>query len=448
MDSKTRLRKLADSANVRIEPNIPIRRYYRSGNEILKMAKVYDDEGNMEAAYVLYLKYVSLFLEGIKQHKDYAMVLPAEKKKTNATLKLVLSISEAMKNKLKKRFDVEYEEWLVQEEERKKILEQERKRLEEERKKREEEEAKRAALIAKDHQLAIWTQAQIDRGLDPDAPPPPRDDPSSKPSAPKRVDLPPEYNQVVDTSSHNDTGAQLPSYSSIAINEIANDLSALHLPSNETSYLPPNFDRSSKPVAGPSSDTKSDIPFIPDRSMKPVFGNDQGRRSVMIPGKLITNFLSLAKQNSDRNVETLGMLGGKLSKNKFTVTHLLIPKQTGQSDRCDLQGHEELGDTYDNEDIILVGWIHTHPAYDVFLSSVDMHNQYEYQNMLDEFVAVVCSIKFNETGYLSLTEEGMQEIGKCSQTNFHPHSKTPALFKTASHVIHDDTLNIKVMDLR
>ena len=57
---------------------------------------------------------------------------------------------------------------------------------------REEEEAKRAALIAKDHQLAIWTQAQIDRGLDPDAPPPPPDNQSSKPSAPKRkltVDL-------------------------------------------------------------------------------------------------------------------------------------------------------------------------------------------------------------------------------------------------------------------
>ena len=63
---------------------------------------MYDDEGNMEAAYVLYLKYVSLFLEGIKEHKDYVMVLPAEKKKTNQTLKLVLAISEEMKNKLRK----------------------------------------------------------------------------------------------------------------------------------------------------------------------------------------------------------------------------------------------------------------------------------------------------------------------------------------------------------
>ena len=41
----------------------------------------------------------------------------------------------------------------------------------------------------------------------------------------------------------------------------------------------------------------------------------------------------------------------------------------------------------------MVGWIHTHPAYDVFLSSVDMHNQYEYQKMLKEFIAIVCSIK-------------------------------------------------------
>ena len=26
----------------------------------------------------------------------------------------------------------------------------------------------------------------------------------------------------------------------------------------------------------------------------------------------------------------------------------------------------------------MVGWIHTHPAFDVFLSSVDMHQQYRY----------------------------------------------------------------------
>ena len=33
--------------------------------------------------------------------RDYSQVLPAEKKKTNETLKLTLSISEELKNKLK-----------------------------------------------------------------------------------------------------------------------------------------------------------------------------------------------------------------------------------------------------------------------------------------------------------------------------------------------------------
>jgi STAM-binding protein len=26
------------------------------------------------------------------------------------------------------------------------------------------------------------------------------------------------------------------------------------------------------------------------------------------------------------------------------------------------------------ESIITIGWIHTHPQYDVFLSSIDLHN--------------------------------------------------------------------------
>jgi len=470
MDSKTRLRKLAEAATIRIESNIPIRRYFRSGNEILKMAKVYDDEGNMEAAYVLYLKYVSLFLEGIKEHKDYVMVLPAEKKKTNQTLKLVLAISEEMKNKLRKRFDEDYKVWLVEEEQKNRRLEQERQRQLEEHTKREAEAKERAALIEKDRQLALWTQAQIDKGLDPDQPPPSSpvstsssQVPSLLPNSQSRSLPPPSYDELLADYPNSGSIASAPyrddppSYPSVdTLADFTNNLRS-HLPDLHTDNVPagsyqptPSFDRSVKPIPSGSGSTPahSNVPFVPDRSSKPVFGHDLGNRPVIVPTKLISRFLELARPNSDRDIETLGMLGGKLSKNKFTVTHLLIPKQTGKSDRCDLQGHEDLGEAYDSEDIILVGWIHTHPAYDVFLSSVDMHNQYEYQNMLNEFVAIVCSIKFNETGYLTLTETGMEDIGKCTQENFHPHSKNPPLFGPAQHVITDDSLNIKVMDLR
>ena len=41
----------------------------------------------------------------------------------------------------------------------------------------------------------------------------------------------------------------------------------------------------------------------------------------------------------------------------------------------------------------VVGWIHTHPTQSAFLSSVDLHMQYSYQQMLPEALAIVCSVK-------------------------------------------------------
>ncbi len=34
------------------------------------MGRVYEEEGNLEAAYVLYLKYITLFLEKINTHRS------------------------------------------------------------------------------------------------------------------------------------------------------------------------------------------------------------------------------------------------------------------------------------------------------------------------------------------------------------------------------------------
>lgn len=38
-----------------------------------------------------------------------------------------------------------------------------------------------------------------------------------------------------------------------------------------------------------------------------------------------------------------------------------------------------------------IGWIHTHPQFDIFLSSVDLHNQLGYQQQLSEALAIVYS---------------------------------------------------------
>jgi STAM-binding protein len=113
-------------------------------------------------------------------------------------------------------------------------------------------------------------------------------------------------------------------------------------------------------------------------------------RSVIVPQDLTPTFLRIAKSNSDRGIETLGTLGGSLRNNRLVISHLVIPRQTGKSDSCTMEGLEDVWDVHDRENIIFLGWIHTHPEYDVFLSSVDMHNQYEWQHMLPEALAIVC----------------------------------------------------------
>lgn len=55
-----RIRSLtAIGSAVEVDPNIPPRRYYRSGTEMIRMAKVYLEEGNFENAYILYSKYIT-----------------------------------------------------------------------------------------------------------------------------------------------------------------------------------------------------------------------------------------------------------------------------------------------------------------------------------------------------------------------------------------------------
>jgi len=54
-----RIKALSEQAGlVRVNIQIPAKRYYRSSLEIVRMAKVYYSEGNLESAFVLYQKYL------------------------------------------------------------------------------------------------------------------------------------------------------------------------------------------------------------------------------------------------------------------------------------------------------------------------------------------------------------------------------------------------------
>jgi len=175
----------------------------------------------------------------------------------------------------------------------------------------------------------------------------------------------------------------------------------------------------------------------------------------LIPSTLIEKFVDLAHWNTEANKETCGLLMGHLvstppppfdlkeknlksksdSKSPLTlspiqknnvlkVTHLLLPQQTSDSDSCTTHSEEDIFYFQDANNLITLGWIHTHPSQSVFLSSLDLHTHASYQSMLPEAVAIVVSPKRDPNfGLFRLTDgPGLQIVLECKDPrSFHPH---------------------------
>ncbi|NXT07650.1 STABP protein, partial [Prunella fulvescens] len=218
--------------------------------------------------------------------------------------------------------------------------------------------------------------------------------------------------------------------------------------------LIPKVPASAAHPASPSAGTVPSKPPVVDRSLKPsALGSTENSagvdvlRQVIVPRELCHKFLQLADANTVRGVETCGILCGKLMRNEFTITHVIVPKQLGGPDSCTTESEEELFVIQDQHGLVTLGWIHTHPTQTAFLSSVDLHTHCSYQMMLPESIAIVCSPKYQETGFFRLTEHGLEEISSCRQKGFHPHPKDPPLFTTCSHVSVVER-DVELLDLR
>uniref|UniRef100_A0A3Q3AV74 STAM binding protein-like 1 n=1 Tax=Kryptolebias marmoratus TaxID=37003 RepID=A0A3Q3AV74_KRYMA len=173
----------------------------------------------------------------------------------------------------------------------------------------------------------------------------------------------------------------------------------------------------------------------------------EGLRRVVIPRDLMYRFLLLADSNTTRGIETCGVLCGRLTHDEFLLTHVVIPKQSAGPDFCDMENVEELFSFQDQQKLLTLGWIHTHPTQTAFLSSVDLHTHCSYQLMLQEAIAIVCAPKHNDTGVFRLTGAGMSEVSACRHKGFHPHSKEPPLFSVCKHVVFR-AVKLNLLDLR
>ncbi|ETI49530.1 hypothetical protein, variant 14 [Phytophthora nicotianae CJ01A1] len=150
-------------------------------------------------------------------------------------------------------------------------------------------------------------------------------------------------------------------------------------------------------------------PLSRQRSQEAIANLTSGKiRTLEIPSGIIAQFTLLASPNTNRppyGIETCGILAGILYDRKLIITTLIIPKQEvcwqrerfiiayltvrvlvvkGSSDMCTMTNEEELYDFCFSNELLTLGWIHTHPKQDCFLSSVDVHTQCGFQSILPE----------------------------------------------------------------
>ena len=234
--------------------------------------------------------------------------------------------------------------------------------------------------------------------------------------------------------------------------------------------LPPRPEKDTSPVAGPTTTGPPSAGF----SFKPSAYLENGTplRTIFLPPGLRGRFLELARANTAANLETCGVLCGTLISNALFVSRLVVPDQRSTSDTCETVNEDALFAYCDAEDLMVLGWIHTHPTQTCFMSSRDLHTHAGYQVMMPESIAIVCAPTQSPVvrrflsctrgahadgvlyrwGVFRLTDPpGIKAVLDCRKPGlFHPHDETH-LYTDAlrpGHVFEAAGLDFAVVDLR
>lgn len=148
------------------------------------------------------------------------------------------------------------------------------------------------------------------------------------------------------------------------------------------------------------------------------------------------------------------MLAGAVRGGVMYMTHLIVPKQTGSEDNCEMTDEDALLDYCLSKNLITLGWIHSHPSQSCFMSSMDTHTHASFQSTLPEAVAIVVAPRDTKQPYgaFRLTDDpargsGLELILACELRGFHPHEAAFPIYEASSHVQWTST-ELQVADLR
>ncbi|KIX00775.1 uncharacterized protein Z518_09840 [Rhinocladiella mackenziei CBS 650.93] len=461
------------------DANIPLRYWLRSALAMLKEAGIYMREGDEETTYLLLFRHAHLILSQLPAHpqardKANKLFLKEAEKEVNRNFEVL----DLLKPRINERYDQHIK--LVKEREarspqlpdqssisyptRQPALEQRTQPLQAHEHKdlavriAQKEISRRAA-----NRQAAWPsggdvddlsrrlqeiRARVERAtLDTD----------SRTRAPSASSLSFHYPRI---PSHQAQPVLIPPVPPTPRREVPRHIIPLSPPAVppkpdiEVTAPPARPEKVSEKLASRSATPEPVHIFAPAAYLE----NGTPLRTVFLPPTLRTTFLRIAHKNTLANLETCGFLGGTLIANAFFISRLIIPSQTATSDTCEMTNESQLFDYVDSEDLMILGWIHTHPSQTCFMSSRDLHTHAGYQMMLAESVAIVCAPSKGDTthggdwGVYRLTDPpGKRTILSCDQPGiFHPHDVenvyTDAL--RPGHVVEAKGMEFEVVDLR
>ncbi|CAO3563365.1 unnamed protein product [Mortierella alpina] len=449
-------KELNNRAKADVVDQTPIRFYIRSAEHLYKQAEIYQEEGDVQTSYILYVRFCNLVVYELKKHPEYSN--PDYKTALAALKKRAMNAMDEI-GKLNPILDQKYEEYQEYIRQREEYI-------------RQREEMLSAQAQAQDAQLQHEIHLQHQRHH-------PHQQQQQDHHALQFTGNPPVPGWSLAKALEGVPGTNLlqsglhPNQHHHAHQQSHEIASQIQYPEHQRLHHHHHQNRMEHPTPSARPPTVHPTPTGPPPALprKPVSAIyapklppkvqmeedihefSQGLRTMTVPVRLLDRFLNIVRPNTIKKLETCGILAGVLSRNKLTVTTLIIPKQTATSDTCSTTNEDELFEFQSERDLMTLGWIHTHPTQTCFMSSVDLHTHCSYQLMLPEAIAIVCAPSHDKDyGVFRLTDPpGLQVITNCRQKPlFHQHPGEDDIYTDAcdqGHVELKD-LELEIVDLR
>ncbi|KMZ57957.1 hypothetical protein ZOSMA_80G00500 [Zostera marina] len=180
-------------------------------------------------------------------------------------------------------------------------------------------------------------------------------------------------------------------------------------------------------------------------------------RKIHISKTMIDDFINIAKPNTEKKLHTGAALLAIAARDVYYVIALYIPLQTSMKDTFEVFREVRMENYCKKYGVVPIGWIHLHPAEQCYLTDIELHNLFRYQEQVREFIAIILAPNsiFKKYGVFRIRDpEGMEVIRECKEIrpccdhkHKNPETGGPIYHECSNNVILDSKIKYDIEDM-